>query len=832
MKTKQYTFLAATFLALTVTSACSEDDCSRNSDCSVGQVCDSGSCRAPQTDPQNNDSPNNDDNNTSDCTPSVEICDGIDNNCDFLIDNEVSLASCPELPNAEPNECAVGRCRYTCLGDAADINGDLNARESDGCECVPTDDPTDICDSIDNDCDGEIDENAILNTCPAIPNAEAASCMQGECLYFCAENAADLNEDLNTPDSDGCECVQTDDPTEQCDGIDNDCDGLIDDSPQLATCPPIPNAQGIECVDAQCIYECAEGFGDANGDLNQAEGDGCECVRTEDATEVCDGIDNDCNGEADDGVVLPEGCPALDGAVATACEAGECVYQCLEGFFDTDGDLNAEGSNGCECAPTDDATEICDGQDNDCNGDIDAADANFVPSPCELDLGVCQGAVALCVDGLDVACNEADYIAHNPAFASFPDQLELVCDGQDNNCNGDSDENCCPNGFDGLLVLQPVNNTDSAVLPAIAANDDLDLFFVAWQEANASDDDDVEDTGTIRYMLTDISGATVFGTIDRITSTPPVSDIQPAVAWDGEAFVLTWVREDLASQLRWRRISPTGEQLGEALLVSSPGLEIRDAHIEGKENGDTVVMWSQSGGCDNEQAVTCVRAMTVNREGTPSAQTELSPDTGAINPRAVSFILDEDGSGMALWHDNALTRLQVVWNRFDAQLQPLDDGDSASLDDRVLTVQPRMIKTPTGYMIAYANLQAQTMQIHTQRVNAQGQPDGDAQAITAEGEDKIHPVLADFGDNQLKLIYAQERSFSILDLDSDGLAVGEPSVLIDGYRSGFRPQVLISAPGIGAIWLTSNQLADLANNRERVFFHVFNSGAERLCIEP
>ncbi len=682
-----------------------------------------------------------------------------------------------------------------------------------GDECVSTVDDPDHCGGCE--------------PCPALANAEV-DCAEGACFYMCVPGAVDANAELGEADSDGCECVLTEDPTEICDGLDNDCSGETDDGDPEALCEALAGARAVECAQGACVYECAEGFGDANGDLNQAEGDGCECVRTEDATEVCDGIDNDCNGEADDGVVLPEGCPALDGAVATACEAGECVYQCLEGFFDTDGDLNAEGSNGCECAPTDDATEICDGQDNDCNGDIDAADANFVPSPCELDLGVCQGAVALCVDGLDVACNEADYIAHNPAFASFPDQLELVCDGQDNNCNGDSDENCCPNGFDGLLVLQPVNNTDSAVLPAIAANDDLDLFFVAWQEANASDDDDVEDTGTIRYMLTDISGATVFGTIDRITSTPPVSDIQPAVAWDGEAFVLTWVREDLASQLRWRRISPTGEQLGEALLVSSPGLEIRDAHIEGKENGDTVVMWSQSGGCDNEQAVTCVRAMTVNREGTPSAQTELSPDTGAINPRAVSFILDEDGSGMALWHDNALTRLQVVWNRFDAQLQPLDDGDSASLDDRVLTVQPRMIKTPTGYMIAYANLQAQTMQIHTQRVNAQGQPDGDAQAITAEGEDKIHPVLADFGDNQLKLIYAQERSFSILDLDSDGLAVGEPTVLIDEQRSGFKPHVLIPAPGIGAVWLSS---WGVNNQLTRVHFNVFNAGAERLCIE-
>jgi hypothetical protein len=49
------------------------------------------------------------------------------------------------------------------------------------------------------------------------------------------------------------------------------------------------------------------------------------------------------------------------------CVAGQCQYTCLAGFFDAD----KNPANGCECQPTNNGVELCDGVDNDCNGMVD-----------------------------------------------------------------------------------------------------------------------------------------------------------------------------------------------------------------------------------------------------------------------------------------------------------------------------------------------------------------------------------------------------------------------------------------------------------------------------
>ncbi|QDG50527.1 hypothetical protein FIV42_07210 [Persicimonas caeni] len=61
-------------------------------------------------------------------------------------------------------------------------------------------------------------------------------------------------------------------------------------------CAPLPNTEHWCSPEGQCRYACVSGYGDANG---PQEVDGCECALSNGGREVCDGVDNDCDGVVD-----------------------------------------------------------------------------------------------------------------------------------------------------------------------------------------------------------------------------------------------------------------------------------------------------------------------------------------------------------------------------------------------------------------------------------------------------------------------------------------------------------------------------------------------------
>ncbi|MEL6182965.1 MAG: MopE-related protein, partial [Myxococcota bacterium] len=137
-------------------------------------------------------------------------------------------------------------------------------------------------------------------------------------------------------------CPEDNTRGEVCDGRDNDCDGVVDNagSPTLFDeCEDVDGAFVAGCMNGACIYACEGGRVDINGDLAVGStGNGCECALSNGGVEICDGLDNDCDGLIDDFDTPPSGCEPVEGAFVTLCDAGACTYACEEGRGDADGD--------------------------------------------------------------------------------------------------------------------------------------------------------------------------------------------------------------------------------------------------------------------------------------------------------------------------------------------------------------------------------------------------------------------------------------------------------------------------------------------------------------
>jgi len=419
------------------------------------------------------------------CVPTEEVCDGEDNDCDGVPDNGYDLSADPnncgacgevcELPYSltecqDTNGDGLGECVWTgCFPGHHDNNGDTADYDtSDGCEyaCQQTSGGTEICDNIDNDCDGVVDNGFDLQIDPSNCGSCGFTCVffqgQGSCVGGSCElsscNAGYVDKDGNP--NNGCECLISN-PVDLCDGVDSDCDGQIDeDAPAGAACYTNPSG----CVEAPpgvftCVGECHAGQFGCVGGIDQ-------CTAEQGPVgEVCNGLDDDCNGTVDDGFDVQtdlancgscgNSCftSAPTNAYTTGCVAGVCHFACLPGFVDSNGDLTLPGGDGCDypCNQTAPAgTEFCDGVDNDCDGAIDEASDLVAPPAnlCKSQAGTpCVGVATSCTTGVLGTTWYCQYAAGVETDPANPNQVltnEVVCDGIDGNCDGNIDESFTP----------------------------------------------------------------------------------------------------------------------------------------------------------------------------------------------------------------------------------------------------------------------------------------------------------------------------------------------------------------------------------------------------
>jgi len=316
------------------------------------------------------------------CVPAAEVCDGKDNNCDGLVDNDPvdTGTSCSTIPNNHPG---VGECKagvWACTGGAK--------------VCINEVGPTaEACDGKDNDCDGTADNPPGGTFVPSLPNACPPQTQPCTAVTQCINGAP--------------ACVVTHQPApETCNGVDDDCNGIIDDNPSDVGIQCTPS--GIEPTIGECkvgITVCTNGTLSCSGYVGPTQ-------------EVCDGKDNDCDGQADEAPLtgLAAQCSPQGVTVCTlgheVCVSG--VKVCVDFAFGE--------------------PETCNGVDDDCNGVIDD-NLLDVGGPCGSDVGACEPGTLQCVAQTpgDPATDTIQCVG-----ASLP--ANEVCDGVDNDCDGFVDE--------------------------------------------------------------------------------------------------------------------------------------------------------------------------------------------------------------------------------------------------------------------------------------------------------------------------------------------------------------------------------------------------------
>ena len=308
---------------------------------------------------------------------STEVCNLVDDDCDMLVDEGVSVSG---FVDADHDGFGDGTMPRSACGSAAGFS-------ADGTDCddtQPSRNPgqLEICDGLDNDCDTRVDEamttvawyrdvdgdgfgsaaSGTVQSCtpPAGYSLRGTDCndafaaISPASAEICNAIDDDCNGvadfviapgDLEDDDRDGIADLQCGPPlgldcddrdassgpgsAESCDGRDNDCDGRIDEGATEVAFYRDADGDGFgESGDVRVACTAPSGYVRRGGDC-----DDTSAVREPGAMESCNALDDDCDGAVDEGDASAS-CGIVAGSIQ-ACVRGACTpVGCATGYAD------------------------------------------------------------------------------------------------------------------------------------------------------------------------------------------------------------------------------------------------------------------------------------------------------------------------------------------------------------------------------------------------------------------------------------------------------------------------------------------------------------------
>ena len=473
-----------------------------DADCPAAQVCSEGACAEPvvtaectagQSRPWGNEAVGACLRGTQRCVdgkfetactgevrPTTETCNAVDDDCDGETDEGVSTSWSPDA-DGDGAGASAGVAVTACVRPQGYADNALDCDDRPGAGAAINRNATEVCNGVDDDCDGQTDEGVGTSWYPDA-DGDGAGASAGTPVTACvrpqgyADNALDcddrpgvgasinrsapeaceaqgVDENCNGTVNEGCGCpvpgatqpccggrgTQTCQaiPTgstlsmcnasiglELCNGVDDDCDGQIDEQAQVGSPDggllPDGGADDGSCTVG--VGVCARpGSGVCTAGSVMCVGDAGTP-----SLEQCNGLDDDCDGQIDDQAQLglPDGgtIPLSGGGVANGdgtCRVG--VGTCSR----TGATSCAAGSLTCSATAGSPATEVCNTRDDDCDGTVD-----------EEGPGLCLVSGQLCSSRGFCACPIGQSVC-NGACAVVSTE---VCDGVDNDCDGQTDE--------------------------------------------------------------------------------------------------------------------------------------------------------------------------------------------------------------------------------------------------------------------------------------------------------------------------------------------------------------------------------------------------------